>query len=376
LIALDDIERARARIRDAVYLSPCARSQTLSARLDCELYLKLENLQMTGSFKERGALNKLLCLDAEERARGVIAASAGNHAQGLAFVAKQRGVPTTIVMPCGTPLIKVSATRSHAARVILHGDSYDEAAEEAGRLALEHGLVQIHPFDDDAVIAGQGTIGLELLEQVPRLQAVLVPVGGGGLAAGVATAIKSRAPHVAVYGVELRLLPSMKTALQQGVPVALEPVRTLGEGIAVRRVSARTLAAAQRYLDDLVLVDEEELAEAVLTLLENEKTVAEGAGAASLAAALQGALPLAGKRVAVVVSGGNIDVNRLSRIIDRGLVKSGRSMRIRVLIPDVPGALAQLLGTIAALQANVLQVSHDRLAARIPPGLAAYERVL
>jgi threonine dehydratase len=231
-------------------------------------------------------------------------------------------------------------------------------------------------FDDDAVIAGQGTLGLELLEQVPELDALVLPVGGGGLAAGVALAIKSLRPNVEIYGVQAALCPSMRAAIQAGAPILVDAARTLADGIAVRSVSQRTLALAKAYLDDIVLVDEEEIAEGVLTLLEQEKTVAEGAGAAALAALLSGALSLEGKRVAVVVSGGNIDVNLLSRIIDRGLVKSGRCMRVWVLIPDVPGSLAALLATTSRHKANVLQVHHDRLAARTAPGMTAVELVL
>jgi threonine dehydratase len=376
MISLIDIERARERLRDAIYLSPCTRSESLSQRTDCELYLKLENLQMTGSFKERGALNKLATLEPGLRAAGVIAASAGNHAQGVAFVAKRFGVRATIVMPIGTPLIKLSATRAHGAEVVLYGETYDDAATEAARIALERNLTLVPPFDDDAIIAGQGTIGLELLEQVPGLDAVVVPVGGGGLASGIAVAIKSRRPEVAIYGVQTALCPSMHSAMLVGAPALVDPARTLADGIAVRAVSQRTLEIASRYLERITLVDEEEIAEAILLLLELEKTVAEGAGAAALAAVLQGELPLAGKRVVVLVSGGNIDVNLLSRIIDRGLVKSGRCMRLWVLIPDVPGALAALLAATARLHANVLQVHHDRLAARIEPGLTAVELVL
>jgi threonine dehydratase len=376
MITLADIERARERVRSAVYMTPCARSQSLSQRVGCDVYLKLENLQMTGSFKERGAYNKLASLDERERGAGVIAASAGNHAQGLAFVAKRFGVRATIVMPLATPLIKVSATRAHGADVILHGDTYDDAAAEAARLAKERRLTPVPPFDDDAVIAGQGTIGLELLEQVPDLDAVIVPIGGGGLAGGVAVAIKSQRPEVAIYGAEAALVPSMHAALGKHAPLLVPPGRTLADGIAARAVSPRTLELAQRYVDHIALVDEEEIAEAILLLLEQEKTVAEGAGAVPLAAALQAELPIAGKRVVLIVSGGNIDVNLLSRIIDRGLVKSGRCMRVWVLIPDVPGSLAALLATTAGLHANVLQVHHDRLAARTEPGFTAVELVL
>jgi threonine dehydratase len=246
LITLTDIEQARARLGDAIYETPCARSASLSQRTGCELYLKLENLQMTGSFKERGALNKLATMPAHERAAGVVAASAGNHAQGLAFVAKRFGVRATIVMPLGTPLIKRSATLAHGAEVILHGETYDDAAELAVQIAAAEGRTLVPPFDDDAVIAGQGTVGLELLEQVPGLEAVVVPIGGGGLAGGVCVAIKSQRPEVEIYGVQTSLVPSMRNAIANGSPVRVEPGRTLADGIAVRCASPRTLELASR----------------------------------------------------------------------------------------------------------------------------------
>jgi threonine dehydratase len=376
MIALADVQAARARQQGAIFQSPCARSEILSRMLGCELYLKLENLQMTGSFKERGALNRLLLLTASERASGVIAASAGNHAQGVAFVAQKLGIAATIVMPRNTPLIKVGSTKAYGAEVILHGAGYDDAADEAARLAAQRGQCLVPPFDDEHVIAGQGTLGLEVLEQVPGLDALVVPVGGGGLASGVGVAVKSLRPAVAVYGAQAASVPSMERALATGRPVRVAPARTLADGVAVREVSARTLEHVRRFVDHVALVDEPEIARAVLVLLELEKTVAEGAGAIAFAAAMSGQLPIAGQRVVVVVSGGNIDVNVLSRIIERGLVQSGRCMRVRILLPDVPGALAGLLATVAATQANVLTVHHDRLAARAGLGSAAVELVL
>jgi threonine dehydratase len=282
----------------------------------------------------------------------------------------------TIVMPVSTALIKVSSTRAYGANVLLLGDNYDESVAEAARLGNERGLTLVHAFDDDAVIAGQGTVGLELLDQVPDLEVVVVPVGGGGLAGGVALAVKSARPDVRVYGVETTRVPSMRKALDTGAPILLPAQRTIADGIAVRCASERTLALAQRFLDDVLLVDEAEIAEAILTLLEGEKTVAEGAGAAALAAVLHERIDVRGKHVAVIVSGGNIDVNVLSRIIDRGLVKSGRSMRVRVSVPDVPGSLAGLLSTVAARQANVLEIHHDRVGARTPVGLTSVELLL
>jgi threonine dehydratase len=372
-VTLADIRTARERIRSRIYESPCPRSERLSRRAGCDVHLKLENLQMTGSFKERGARNRLLQLTAAERKAGVIAASAGNHAQGLAFHAGLEGIASTIVMPTATALIKVTATRNYGAQVVLCGDSYDDAAAEARRLQSERGLVPVPAFDDPAVIAGQGTIGLELLEQVPDLEAVVIPVGGGGLASGIAIAIKEQRPDVKIYGVEAEQVPSMHRALETGQPVLVEARRTIAEGIGARQAGAYTFEIARHYLDAVVLVDEEAISEAILTLLEDEKTVAEGAGAAALAALLEGRLPVKDKRVVVLVSGGNIDVNVLSRIIDRGLVKSGRAMRMRVLLPDIPGTLARLLATVATTGANVLAVHHDRIGARTEVGQIAVE---
>ncbi|HJK98877.1 MAG TPA: threonine ammonia-lyase [Polyangiaceae bacterium LLY-WYZ-14_1] len=368
MLTFADIEAARRRIGDAVYVSPCAFSRSLSVELGCQLYLKLENLQMTGSFKERGACNKLSLLTEEERRHGVVTASAGNHAQGVAYHARQLDIRAVIVMPALTPLMKVSATRRFGAEVVLHGNNYDEAAQEAARLQEEHGYTYVHPFEDPAIMAGQGTIGLELLEQNPYLEAIVVAVGGGGLAAGVATAVKETNPKIRVYGVEAASVPSMRAAMDAGSPVEVPAAKTIADGIAVRRVGKETHAQVARYLDDLVAVDEEEIAEAILVLLEREKTVAEGAGAAPLAALLQRRLPVEGKKTAAIVCGGNIDVNVIARIIDRGLLKTGRLWRVRVCIPDVPGSLAGLLGVLSDQGANVLQVRHDRVGARVSLG--------
>jgi threonine dehydratase len=359
-VTIADVEAARARIASAIYLSPCAYSETFSKLTGAKVFFKLENLQMTGSFKERGALNKILGLSAEERARGVIAASAGNHAQGVSYHATRQGLRAEICMPVTTPLIKVTATRGYGGEVVLHGANYDEAFEEAKRRQAERGLTFIHPFDDDAVIAGQGTIGLELIEQNPYLDAVVVPIGGGGLCAGIAVAMKETNPKIKVYGVQTARLPSMQRAVAEGKPVALPAATTIADGIAVRRAGERTLPLVQKYLDGIVTVDEEESANAILLLLEREKTVAEGAGAAAAAALVHRKLELAGKKVALLVSGGNIDVNFLSRIIERGLVKDGRLVRLRLHVPDHPGALHRLTGVIAGTRANVIEITHDR----------------
>ena len=361
MISFSDIEAARKRISDSIFVSPCAYSETLSRTSGAKVWLKLENLQMTGSFKERGACNKLMAMPAEERARGVICASAGNHAQAVAYHAQRMGVDATIVMPETTPLVKVSRTRGFGARVVLHGTNFDEAQDRAREIEAAEKRTFVHPFDDDLVMAGQGTIGLELLEQNPYLEGVVIAVGGGGLAAGVAVAIKETNPRIRVYGVETTALASMKVAIEKGGPVTLPPARTIAEGIAVRRAGEKTLEVVKKYLDDIVVVDEEEIAEAILTLLEQEKTVAEGAGAAPLAALLQKRIPaVLGKKVAAVLTGGNIDVNVISRIIERGLVKSGRIVRFMVHIPDVPGTLARLTRIVADAKASVVQIHHDR----------------
>jgi threonine dehydratase len=376
VLTLQDIERARARIKDDIYMSPCAHSETFSKLTGNKVYFKLENLQMTGSFKERGALNKILTLSDEEKQRGVIAASAGNHAQGVAYHATRKGVKSTIVMPAAAPLVKVTRTKEYGAQVVLHGASYDEAFEEAWRRREEEGLTFIHAFDDDAVMAGQGTIGLEMIEQNPYLEAVIVPVGGGGLISGIAVAMKEINPRIKIIGVQTSRVPSMKRAVEEHAPVTLPPAVTIADGIAVRRAGARTLPIVTDYVDDIVTVDEEEIANAILLLLEREKTVAEGAGAAGMAALVQGRTGLVGKKLAVVIGGGNIDVNMLSRIIERGLVKDGRLVRVRVRIPDHPGGLHKLTGDIASVRANIQEVIHNRAFSRVDLGETAVDLTL
>ena len=359
-VTLADIQAAMGRIRDSIYLSPCARSEDLSQITSNSVYLKLDNLQRTGAFKERGALNKLLTLTEQERARGVIAASAGNHAQGLAYHAGRHGIRAQIVMPLTTPLIKVSATKGYGAEVVLHGANYDEACEEAIRRSGQFGMTFVHPFDDEVVIAGQGTMGLEIMQQVPDIEAVVAPIGGGGLIAGVACAVKETNPKVRVIGVQPSRLPSMKEAVAEGHPVTLNPAATIADGIAVRRAGEKTLPLVQKYVDHIVTVDEEEIANAILLLLEHEKTLAEGAGAAAIASLINHKTGLSEKKVAVLVCGGNIDVSLLSRIMERGLVKDGRLVRLRVHLPDYPGALHRLTGILAQHRANIVETSYDR----------------
>ncbi len=360
MITLKDIEAARERIRDSIFLTPCTYSEAFSQLTGSRIFFKLENLQMTGSFKERGALNKILTLTEEERRSGVIAASAGNHAQSVAYHATKQGIRSKICMPITAPLVKLTATKRYGAEVVLYGNSFDEAGEEARRLCdLEH-LTFIHAFNDEAVIAGQGTAGLELLEQNAFLEAVVVPVGGGGLIGGMACAIKEINPRIKVIGVQTAKVPSMQVALAEHHPVSLPAATTIGDGIAVRRAGDLTLPLVEKYVDEIVTVDDEEIANAILLLLEKEKTVAEGAGAAGLAAVLHDKVSLRGKKVAVVISGGNIDVMFLSRIIERGLVKDGRLVRLRLRVPDHAGSLAGITSVIAHGRGNVIDVQHER----------------
>jgi threonine dehydratase len=360
-ITLADITTARERIASSVYKSPCARSEMLSRMTGQSVFLKLENLQMTGSFKERGALNKIATLSAAEAKHGVVAASAGNHAQGVAYHATRRGIRAVIVMPLTTPLVKVQATRGFGAEVVLHGANYDEACEEATRLCAAEGMTFIHPFDDPLVMAGQGTIGLELLEQVEGLEAVVVPIGGGGLIGGIACALKESRPGVRVVGVQTMKLPSMRDAIAAGHPVTLAPGMTIADGIAVRRAGDVTFPMVEKYVDEIVTVDEDEIASAILTLLEREKTLAEGAGATALAALLQQRTSLPkNAKTAVLVCGGNIDVTLLSRIIERGLVQDGRLIRLRIHLLDKPGALLELTSTIAKHRVNIVDTLYNR----------------
>jgi threonine dehydratase len=364
MISLADIQAARQRIRDRIFLTPAPLSATLSRATGNALHLKLENLHDTGSFKERGALNRILTMTPDERARGVITASAGNHGQAVAYHATRHSIRARICMPEFTPIVKVTAVAGYGGEVILFGANYDEAVGRAKQLAAEERLTYLPAFNDEAVIAGQGTIGLELLEQIPDLDAVVVPVGGGGLIGGIACAIKETRPGVRIIGVQAAAVPSMQVAMRGHAPVLVPPVSTIADGIAVRQVGDLTLPLFEKYVDELLLVGDEEIAAAILWLLEKEKTVAEGAGAAALAALLSNETRhktgLRDKNVAVVISGGNIDVLMISHIIERGMVKDGRLMRVRVELPDHPGGLQKLAGLIAAARANIVEALHDR----------------
>jgi len=360
-LTLADVLAARERLGNAVYRSPCVRSEMLSRITEQGVYLKLENLQMTGSFKERGALNRIAMLTPEQAKHGVVAASAGNHAQGVAYHATLRGIRAVIVMPLTTPLVKVTATRDFGAEVVLHGANYEEACAEATRLCTEQRMTFIHPFDDLLVMAGQGTIGLEMLEQVEGLEAVVVPIGGGGLISGIACAVKESNPKVRVIGVQTERLPSMKEAIAEHHPVTLPAATTIADGIAVRRAGDLTLPVVAKYVDEIVTVDEDEISSAILTLLEREKTLAEGAGATALAALLQRRTSLPkGTKTGVLVCGGNIDVTLLSRIIERGLVQDGRLIRLRIHLLDKPGALKDLTEIIAKYRVNIVDTLYNR----------------
>ena len=361
-----DIEAARRRIGGDIVHTPVVAALALRDRVAGPLFLKLENLQRTGSFKDRGALNRLLALTPEERARGVVTASAGNHAQAVAYHGARLGIPVQVVMPEHTPLIKVVNTRRFGADVRFHGAALDDAMTEARRLEQEEQRVLVHAFDDERVIAGQGTVGLELLEQLPNLSAVVVPIGGGGLISGIAIAIKEQRPAVRIYGVEAAAAPSALESRRTGHIVKLESADTLADGIAVKRVGDRTFPLIERYVDDIVSVGEDEIAAAIHLLLEHEKVLAEGAGAVPLAALVTGKLPIRYSDVtAMVLSGGNIDINVVERIIARGLVADGRLVMLAVTVPDRPGNLARLTALVAAAGANVLQISHRRAFADI-----------
>jgi threonine dehydratase len=361
VITFREIEAARTRIAGAVYYSPCQPSIPLSEIAGTEIFCKLDSLQRTGSFKERGARNALAQLSPEQKKRGVIAASAGNHAQALAYQGRLLGIPATVVMPQYAPLVKVSNCQKLGANVVLYGKDFAEAKGRAHEIAAEKGLAYIDGYDDPAIIAGQGTMGLEIVEQVPDLDAVLVPVGGAGLIAGVSLAVKTLRPQTKVIAVEAENVASFSAALEAGKPtkIALHP--TLADGLAIPQVGANAFEIAHRFVDLAVTVTEEQIAIAILRLVELEKSVVEGAAATPLAACLSGKLEdLAGKKCVLLLCGGNIDPNVLSRVIERGLVADGRLCRFTAVISDRPGGLADLAAQIASTGASIKQVVHDR----------------
>lgn len=370
----ENIRRAAEALRGSVLDTPCLHSRTLSELTGAEVWLKFENLQFTASFKERGALVKLLSLTADEKRRGVIAASAGNHAQGVAHHAKRLGIPAVIVMPRYTPHVKVGRTRALGAEVIIEGDGFDDAKTHATELGERRGLVFVHAYDDEKIIAGQGTIALEVLAAQPGLDTLVVPIGGGGLIAGIALAAKSMKPELDVIGVEVERYPSMHCALAGTAPVF--GASTIAEGIAVREPGKLTLPIVRRHVREILLVDEGAIEQAIVMLLEIEKTVAEGAGAAGLAALLRHGTRFAGRKVGLVLTGGNIDPLVLASIIERGMARSGRLVRLSVELRDLPGMLAQVTACLARTNANIEQVHHQRTFTHLPVQSAVVEFVL
>lgn len=373
-VSFADIEAARVRIAGAIERTPMRRSRTLSDIVGAEVWVKFENLQFTAAFKERGALNKLLCLSEAERAAGVVAMSAGNHAQGVAYHAARLGIPATIVMPVGTPYVKVEHTRKHGARVVLHGENLAEATTFAYQLKDREGLTFVHPFDDPHVIAGQGTLALEMLEDAPELEVLLIPIGGGGLIGGCAVAAKTVKPSIEVYGVQARMYPSMHAALRGVDPVC--GGQTIAEGIAVKQAGTLTQEIAKALLDDVVLVDEPHIEQAITLFANVEKTVAEGAGAAGLAALLAHPTRFTGRRVGLVLCGGNIDPRLLASVLTRALVREGRISRLRLVGDDRPGLLSQVSKIIGDMGANIIEVAHNRLALDVPAKGAEFDLLI
>ena len=373
-IGLDDIEAARSRVAGAILETDCDCSRTLSEILGCKVWLKFENLQFTASFKERGALNRLLALSAEERAQGVIAMSAGNHAQGVAYHAHRLSIPATIVMPVNTPTVKVMNTRRHGAQVILHGETVEEAAAFAHKLEREQGPTFIHPYDDALVIAGQGTVALEMLGSAPEIDTLVVPIGGGGLISGMAIAAKALKPDIAVIGVQAQLYPSMYNAVKE----ASLPMRgdTLAEGIAVKAPGRITTPVVRRLVDDIVLVSEPQIENAVCLLITIEKTVVEGAGAAGLAALCAHRDRFRGRNVGLVLCGGNIDTRLLASVLTRELAREGRLTQLAVDLADRPGQLAKLANVLADAGANIVEVTHQRVFSDLPAKAAVLDVVI
>jgi len=372
-ISLEDIKKARETLTGIAVRTELAYTNTLSDLTSNRVYLKMENQQRTGSFKLRGAYNKVASLSAVEKKTGIIASSAGNHAQGTALAGTLFGISSTIVMPKNAPLSKVKATKSYGARVVLQGGVYDEAYTEACRIQKEQQLTFIHPFNDPMVIAGQGTIALEILDDLPDVEAIVVPIGGGGLISGVAIAVKNLKPSVKVIGVQTKNMPSMAESIAQKRIITCNGSPTIADGIAVKTPGDITFELVQRYVDDIVTVDEEEIASAILLLMERVKTVSEGSGAVSVAAVLNRMPEYKNRKIAAIISGGNIDVNMMSRIINKGLAKSGRKVVFNMVIPDKPGSLWQLLKLTAETGANVLTVTHDRETRGAPLGYASVQ---
>ncbi|BCJ88471.1 threonine ammonia-lyase [Effusibacillus dendaii] len=373
MLQLDDFQAARQKLSDIIHLTPLEHSHTYSKMTHNDIYLKMENLQRTGAFKIRGATNKILSLTEEERKRGVIAASAGNHAQGVAYAASRLGIPCTIVMPEGAPLTKVEATSSYGAKIVLHGANYDASYQYALQLQQANGMTFVHAFDDEAVIAGQGTISLEILEQLPDADIIVTPIGGGGLAAGVALAAKLVKPNIQVIGVEAEGAANMLTSLKSGRVETLDHVETIADGIQVKRPGDLPFELVRKYVDQVVTVGDEQIMKAMLLLMERSKLIVEGAGAVGLAAMLDSKIHCIGKKIVVLLSGGNVDVNLLSKIIERGLVEAGRYLRLVTIVPDRPGILLTMAKIFAEEKSNVISIHHHRHGERIVLGQAEVE---
>jgi threonine dehydratase len=371
MVRLTDIKQAAKRLKDVVYKTPITYSYSLSEISGANVFLKLESLQRTGSFKIRGAYNKLCKLNGTDRR--VIAASAGNHAQGVALAAKLLGMKANLVMPEGTPINKIVAVRHYGADVFLHGNTFDDAYAYARRLEKESGDLFVHAFDDPDVIAGQGTIGLEIIESLKDVESVIVPVGGGGLISGVSTAIKEKNPRIKIIGVQSKNAPSMSISLKKGTIVETGSGQTIADGIAIRKAGTLTFEIAKKYVDDIISVDDNEIEDALLLLTERKRIVVEGAGAAALAGLLKRKNKFRKRNVLILVSGGNIDINILAKIIERGLVKNGRFIRLIVDLPDIPGSLGQLTSLLGSLKANIVQISHDRFSRNLPINRAIVE---
>lgn len=375
-LSIKDIQRAQDTIAGLVHRTPLLSSHSLGQMVGRELFLKAENLQRAGSFKIRGAFNKLAGLGPEQRLAGVVAASAGNHAQGVALAARTLDIPCTIVMPVSASIPKVQATRAYGATVLLRGEDFDQAQKHAREFATEQGATLIHAFDDPAIIAGQGTIGLELLQEADDLDAVVVPVGGGGLIGGIALAMKETRPQVKVIGVQSSAFPAVVDSFRTGRRVAASGLPTFADGIAVGTPGRLTLPLIDRYVDEMVAVEEEDISQAMVLLLERSKLVVEGAGAVGLAALLSDKIATPGKRVAVVLSGGNVDPNLVARVLEHGLAHAGRYLVVRLLLGDRPGELNRLLSIVAAAQVNVLDIDHLRHGPAVPLGQVAVQLTL
>lgn len=372
MITLADIKKAQESNTGIVRRTPLDFSHTFSAMTNNHVFMKLENLQKTGSFKIRGAYHKIMSLTPAEQAKGVIAASAGNHAQGVAYGATKAGLSSTIVMPTGAPLAKIEATKQYGANVILHGHSFDEALEYAQTMQKESDAIFVHAFDDDHTIAGQGTVGLEIMDQLPDVDVIVCPIGGGGLIAGVAIAAKKLKPSIKIYGVQTEAFPSASNAFKK-ISTEQTAKATIADGIAVKQPGHKTLEVIQKYVDDILLVNDIAISRTMLYLLERSKLVVEGAGAVALSAVLESNFPIKNKKVAVLISGGNVDINFISKIIERGLVESGRYMTIVTTVPDKPGYLNLLLQIMAKQKANVISIYHHRISSKIMLGQTEIE---